>query len=489
MIEDPETSGPSPEGEPRQGQRSVEPIFGHRGPRSALTVLSRLVQRKPETRPMLETFLGRHLGTLAETALDVVMETGASAGDVLADVLETRAGFDLAERLLVRFEGRPYRTSPALRRCGLAVTRKVLDVWEARGSDTVERAAKLCYLWHNLCSWLEALGQSEAATSAAERALAWSDILAERTPRRYRLRRAICLGTYAARLAAAGRITEALEPRSQAITILRDLTGETPEDDDGTEHLSRLLLQQSIAYKELRRFEQALLLAREAVEIRARLTRRSVSLEREHVNSLDHLARCLSACGLEPESLEAAREAARICERLANERPSSFATDVARSLSNLSIAERTAGHLDSSLEASHAALWWIERAKREWDHLPAGLEQYRASILVNEGLTLLRAGKPERALEVLADTVEARRALTADGLPQAWDRLALALANRSAILLAMDRNDEALASLDEAIAIRGRLAAEEPDVYAEGLRRNRRVRERLAGRRSRRASS
>jgi len=456
----------------------VTSALGTQGARNALTLLSRLAQRKPEARPLLERLLAPRLNVLAEPALDVVLETGEPCGEVLAEALEKHAELRLSEQVMVRFESARYRSSPALRRTGLSVTRRALETWLARDDRTVRSTANLTYLWHNLGFWLHALGKNAEALEATRKALFRARFLAKHKPERYRIRYAMCLETYSARLEDSGQSTKSLASRGEAIAILRELALEQM-DDSVVMDLSRALMRQSDCLKRLQRTEEALELAREATRVRRELADRSVAFDGALANAIDGFALRAKDCGQLQEALAAASEAVEIFARLAAEQPGAFTADYARSLSNLSIIQRDSGDAEGALASCKESLVWIGRARSRY---PNAFDQHVASILVNLGLTLLELRKLDDGLEAMNRAIAIRRPLVREDAVDSMERLALTLTDQSVIFEAMERYEEALSSIDEAIGIRQRLAAAEPEVFELRLQRNLRLRDRIVHR-------
>lgn len=454
--------------------------FGTRGPRHALTVLSRIAQRKPSQRHLLERFLEPRLETLAETALEVVIETGEPLGEVLADALEQSAEPGLtervAERVMVRFESAVFRASPALRRTGLVVTRKVLESWLDREERTLRRTHQLTYLWHNLAYWLDAMGRRKEALDASGKALACARSLTARKPERSRLRYAICLETYCARQEDAGHTLKAVEERREAIAIFREAAA-AAGDSSALVDLARVLARQAQSLGRLNRHEEAIQLLMEAVEIRRRLVEESVAHEAALAKALDATALRMNDAGRHEEALAHANEAAALAARLAAEQPGLYSADSARSLSNRSISQRDAGDPEGALDSCREARVWIERARAA---SPGAFDQHLASILVNESRALMMLGRLDESLDAIDEAVAIRRPSAEGADSSSLDRLALTLATRSIVLERSGRFQDALSSLDEAIEIRRPLAAGEPDVFGESLEKNLRSRRRLA---------
>jgi len=103
----------------------IPPLLdSQRSAHAALTVLTRLAQRRPAGEDWLRTAFRSRLVSLAESALDVAVETGDPIGLVLAREIEEHATEELAERLMSLCNEERYLRSVPLREIALAVTSK-----------------------------------------------------------------------------------------------------------------------------------------------------------------------------------------------------------------------------------------------------------------------------------------------------------------------------------------------------------------------------
>src|SRR5262245_15273367 len=94
-----------------------------------LTVLNRLAHRKPQRAVRLEKALQGRLDKLADTALEVAVETGDPIGRVMARKVREGVSQDTVRILLDQLGNEVYRNSVPLRELGLAVTKSALEQW------------------------------------------------------------------------------------------------------------------------------------------------------------------------------------------------------------------------------------------------------------------------------------------------------------------------------------------------------------------------
>jgi hypothetical protein len=163
---------------------------------SGLTVLTRLVQRKPERVEWLAQVLGANLDQLAELALAVAIEMGDPIGRVLADVLRQHPDVTLAARLVQQL---PERTV-ALQELAFIVTaiyHAHLCELLAQHSNEL-RLDELADVSNDLANRLSATGRWEEALMAAEDTVRLSRMLAEARREVFRPTLARALTTLAA---------------------------------------------------------------------------------------------------------------------------------------------------------------------------------------------------------------------------------------------------------------------------------------------------
>ena len=175
--------------------------------------------------------------------------------------------------------------------------------------------------------------------------------------------------------------------------------------------------------------------------------------------ALDRLYAFLAAQGESTEQVEAAAQAvAKGIERWAKNAPEEARKPLALAWHN-------------ALPAPHLTLIW-RTARVVVDRLRVNLaedEAERAEALSNLSVTLSEVGRREEALAAAEEAVAIRRRL-AEQNPQAYEPyLAMSLNNLARSLAEMGRREEALSAAEEAVAIRRRLAKQNPQAYEPDL--------------------
>ncbi len=282
---------------------------------TALTVLTRLAQRRPEPGKawLASAFRGERLEQLAEPALEVAIETGDPVGIVLAREVEERASRELARRLMDRCDESHYLQSVRLREVGLASTRRCYTLPPEPGKLPPEDEAALverATLAHNLGYRLSALGRREEALSATEEAVALRRTLASSRPDAFLSDLAISLNNLGGHLSALGRREEALSATEEAVALRRMLASSRPAAF--LPALAESLNNLGNSLSDLGRREEALTAAEEAVVLRRTLasSRPDAFLPALAV-SLNNLGNRLSGLGRREEAVSATAEAVR----------------------------------------------------------------------------------------------------------------------------------------------------------------------------------
>lgn len=100
---------------------------------STLTNLARIARRREHARAWLtRAFQGRRLDELAESALEVAIETGDPIGEVLAEAVDGAGSIALAERLArTLVDDDRFSTAVPLRKLAIVANRKMLRHLEA----------------------------------------------------------------------------------------------------------------------------------------------------------------------------------------------------------------------------------------------------------------------------------------------------------------------------------------------------------------------
>jgi hypothetical protein len=170
----------------------------------ALTVLNRLVQRKPETMHLLHCALQVHLENLAGSAISVAQENGDPIGIALAETLQTRE--HVPAHVIELVSSIPDQTV-ALREAAAELNRRQVERARRTSSES-EVAGSL----NNLSLRLAALGRREEALASIEDAVASYRTLAVGRPDTFLAPLATSVNNLSLRLADLGRREEARKP-------------------------------------------------------------------------------------------------------------------------------------------------------------------------------------------------------------------------------------------------------------------------------------
>src|SRR6185369_15071787 len=291
--------------------------------RSLLTVLTRLAQRRPAAEEWLRATFHARLSLLAESALEVAIETGDPIGLGVAREIEENAGEELAERLMNRCEEDRYLLSLPLREVALAATARKRALFLQRHPP---RRGPLAFFFRRRCKFPESVARERA-------------------------RLASNLGS---RLSALGRREEALQATEEAVALRRELADRRL--DAFLPDLATSLNNLGIVLGALGRREEALQATEEAVVLRRELAdRRPDAFLPDLAMSLNNLGSDLSALGRREEALQATEEAVALRRELADRRPDAFLPHLARSLNNLGEILSALGRWEEALQATEEA--------------------------------------------------------------------------------------------------------------------------------------
>ncbi len=306
--------------------------------RALLTVLTRLAQRRPVAEEWLRAAFHERLDFLAESALEVAVETGDPIGLGLAREIEANATEELAKRLMDRCEEARYFLSLPLREVGLAANTRKRDLflqrhpppqgllpllfrrWRRLPEPVAREKARLA---NNLGYRLSELGRREEALQATQEAVAVSRELAARRPDAFLPDLATSLNNLGSDLSALGRREEALQATQEAVAVYRELAARRP--DAFLPDFARSLNNLGAMLSELGRREEALQATQEAVAVYRELAVRRPDAFLPHLaTSLNNLGSDLSDLGRREEALQAAEEAVRTLSPFYLRHPAAF---------------------------------------------------------------------------------------------------------------------------------------------------------------------
>ena len=203
--------------------------------------------------------------------------------------------------------------------------------------------------------------------------------------------------------------------------------------------------------------------ARSAVRVSTDLTNADMTRLPGHAMMLGELSNQLSVAGKGPEAIDYA-EGSVDCRRILDKaHPGQYRELLAVGLQNL--GARHTSHGDP--QAADAA---FEEAIGIWRELPApdGLASL-SLVLGNHAANLLRLDRPADALRVVDEAVDLRRRLLANDPEPHRGPLLTLLSIRSAALQQTGDEEQAMAAAEESVAIAGTLTARAPAAYLPHL--------------------
>ncbi|MFD8934825.1 trypsin-like peptidase domain-containing protein [Streptomyces sp. NPDC059578] len=259
----------------------------------------------------------------------------------------------------------------------------------------------------------------------------------------------------------AGSRQTSLALAEEAVELCRGL--ERSGHDADPELLAKALNSLAVIYEDAVRLPEAVAVAEESVAIRRALAGRDPSRSAAHAASLRTLAVCRASSGLAQEGRIIVEQALAIERRLATENPDAHADGLAYTLNSVSWHYWREG---VSPVGKRAALQEsVTLRRRLAADNPDTYNNGLAMCLVN-----LATEQPnEQALETMAEA-RALYDLMRDSAPGANDsRLRLLLSNRSWVLNAMGRVDEAVDTISEAIRYGRSLYRDHPVAHGRDL--------------------
>jgi tetratricopeptide (TPR) repeat protein len=421
-----------------------ELIFPEHSQSHALTLTTRLAQRRAEGKALLATMLTGRLGDLVDAALEVAVETGQPIGTVLAECFTKEGSDELAEWLALKLVEEPYRRVWPLHEVALMATRRFLDLFRARHASPNSREREvLAALAHNLAWRLVALGRAAEALPFLQEALTlYQDLGAEMLPARLQ-----CLGTFSEALTQLGRLSEALALAEKAVaTSQAEMSTIDPERTAGAQlTLAGHLINLCGCLADVDRHGDALAVIEEAVTLYRRHRLDAKDQTQAFARALLCQGNELHHLGRNEEAAESLEEAITLSRDLETERTTAFESDLALALADLSLLYEQIGRLE---DARQALLEAIERFRRLEDRYA---ESFRPSLAWSLSL-LSPAGQEGASVEARREAVEHYRRLAALQPGVYEPPLGKSLFDLSESLLAAGELREALQASHEAVA-------------------------------------
>lgn len=321
--------------------RDREPASQERSERSAaqrhaLTVLTRLAERRASCSQWLDGALASRLEGLAAIALDVAIETGDPMGTALAESLGRHGSLETLQEIQTACDLDRYLLSVPLREVALTATERSLAfLRENRDPFDEEKQFDFAIAANNRALRLRYLGRGEEGLSTLEEAVAVCRQLAALNPDRFLIVLAQTLNNLNLILGDLGRRGEGLEALEEALRIFKRIP--VSKAEDGWQHLAAILANLGVRLRSLGRTEESVSPLRRAVGIYRRVAKaESGPLRTFFAASLHNLGIALAALGRNAAALRAAEEAVEIELTLTEARPDAFQQDLASSLVGLS---------------------------------------------------------------------------------------------------------------------------------------------------------
>jgi hypothetical protein len=262
-----------------------------------------------------------------------------------------------------------------------------------------------------------------------------------------------------------------LRPIAVAVTTLAvdGLRARDSSDPDAAPELARALGNLAVSLSEMRRWDELLEVADEAVTRFRQLAEASPAVYPAGLaGALSNRARALNGMGRSGEALEAAAEAVTRYRQLAEASPAVHLADLAEELGDLAGVLYQMGRPDEALPVTDEAVtYYRQLAEASPDvYLPR-----LVGALSNRAIVLSRTGRSGEALEVAGEAVTSYRQL-AEASPDVYlPRLAGALNNRANFLSETGQWDEALEAGGEALTYLRELTEASPAAYLPELAR------------------
>ncbi|MGW2654766.1 trypsin-like peptidase domain-containing protein [Streptomyces sp. NPDC001478] len=247
----------------------------------------------------------------------------------------------------------------------------------------------------------------------------------------------------------ADRRSVSLTLAEEAVTLCRE--GERTGAEPDPELLAEALNSLAVSYEEAVRLDEAVAAAEESVAIRAELAARDPAGAAAHAVSLRSLASCRSEAGDTEEGVRLMEEALRIERRLAAQNPDAHHDTLSDTLNSLSWAYwRARGDPDRIRAVSEEAVALRRRLAAD------NPDRYKARLALS--LVNMSTEQPyDQALETLTEARGLYDALAGSPPLVRSERLRLPLSNRAWILGELQRADEAVATIEEALVHSRRL--------------------------------
>ncbi|MET9959409.1 tetratricopeptide repeat protein [Streptomyces sp. NPDC006326] len=321
------------------------------------------------------------------------------------------------------------------------------------------------YALNNLSIRYAEAGRRAEALTVSEEAVAISRRLAKDAPADLESDLARALSNLSNRYADVGRWAEALAVCEEAVAIYRRLTAANPAVYEHV--LAAALNNLSNRHRDMGRRTEALTAIAESARIHRRMASvNPAAFEPNLASSLINLSSRLAAVERRTEALPVIEESVAILRRLAEAHPAAHEFELICALNVLATQYADVGRRTEALPVIEAS---VAIARRLAEEDPAAYEPALMLPLDILASQYAGVGRQAEALPVAEQSVAIARRL-AEGDPAAYEpRLAASLNNLAVHYAAMERQNDSLIALEESATIYRRLATANPAAFEPGF--------------------
>ena len=290
----------------------------------------------------------------------------------------------------------------------------------------------------------------------------------------------------------ADRYDDALEDRRAAVGLLRGFVGQEPPVQPPIVRM--VWMGAVLSERRAGALDDALDAAHRALDVMGSPAPDDVSMYAAFLEDLDELRKDLRVAGRRDDAVRASALTSDLATRLAELDEATYAGVLGFALVNEAAARANAGDLTTAPAVNDEAIRLLqahapsstalttalgnragwERRSGQWEDAVATEQLALAGVrgsrpatraevsrLNSLFLTLVRAGRREEAEQAVGEAIELARRLVGDD-PTMRSTLAMLLGNQANLRGELHRYDDALASSQEAVALREQLAVEHP---------------------------
>ena len=434
-----------------------------RGKTNTLTVLARLAKRRPSEKILLQCALRGRLSQLDSQAVEVAVTTGGPIGIILRDELRGNPSRHVAYRLQRLI---PQNTS-SLRELAVEADLQVIEETREDFSEGYllnsgrrkqainllkigENAKALEILTAAIASQLQVNGKNQDSEDPSGRHL---------LPQLFD-----SMGTALGRL---GRDNESMEAHRKALVLSREMI---EQEEVRPRRLSRYVHNLAVSNHRVRRYNKALALGLEALEIeRAESAKDEARNLHFEAAILEGISTAYASLGQLEKALGIDSEIEGIYQELSELDPDSYDTSYATALMNCAVNLGRAGRPIDGLAKNEKA---IEIYRALYRAHPKVYRNSLSKVLSNRATTLSGLGQNRTALDFAEEAVSIQRDWVERSAAMEFadeEEMAIALHALGLVYSRLDRKPDAHDCFSEAVSLFRKLVELRPELYRPRL--------------------